>query len=351
MATEETPSMTESETTATRDSRRPVLLHSGVSGWVRGGGARRFVRSNGILVALLILVAVGALLSPFFLTTANLANVARQASIVGILGIGMTFVILTAGIDLSVGSTLGFVAIIFALAMRAEVAWPLAIAIALIAGMVPGALNGLGVTKGRLQPFVMTLGMLVIARGTAMTIADGKPISLGPVASEIGWIGNGAVFGVPVPVIIFVSIAAVSWFVLRFTTFGRQVYAVGDNLEAARLSGIPTGRVLFSVYVISGLCAAVAATIMVSRLTAGEPTQGIGYELDAIAIVVIGGTSLFGGEGGIGGTLVGAAIIAAIANLLNLLGVPIFTQQIAQGLIIVGAVLLERRTRLREEGR
>jgi ribose transport system permease protein len=150
--------------------------------------------------------------------------------------------------------------------------------------------------------------------------------------------------------LLFAGIAAASWFTLRWTPFGRQVYAVGDNPEAARLSGIPTDRVVFSAYVISGLCAAVAAMIVVSRLAAAEPTQGTGFELDAIAIVVIGGTSLFGGEGGVAGTVVGAAVVAAMNNLLNLLGVSPFSQQIVKGLIILGAVCLERRTRAGKEG-
>lgn len=316
-----------------------------------GGRHSRRLRSNGILLALIILIVVGAILSPNFLTASNLANVSRQGSIVGILGIGMTFVILTAGIDLSVGSILGLVAIGFATAMSAGLPWPLAIAVALLVGAGAGALNGLGITKGGLQPFIMTLGMLVIARGVTLTISDGKPIRAGDDASAIAWIGSGDILGVPVPLLLFVGLAIGSWFVLRWTAFGRQVYAVGDNPEAARLSGIPTGRVVFSVYVISGLCAAIAAMIVVSRLAAAEPTQGTGFELDAIAIVVIGGTSLFGGEGGIGGTVIGAAVVAAMNNLLNLLGVSPFSQQIVKGLIILGAVFLERRTRSREGGR
>jgi ribose/xylose/arabinose/galactoside ABC-type transport system permease subunit len=309
----------------------------------------RFIRGHGILVALLLLVIVGALLSPFFLTAANAANVARQASIIGILGVGMTFVILTAGIDLSVGSMLGFAAIVFAMTMSSGVAWPLALLAALLAGAGAGAVNGLGITRGRLQPFVMTLGMLVIARGVTMTISNGKPIPLGEAAAGVAWIGTGDVIGIPVPVLLFGLISLAAWFTLRYTTFGRQVYAVGDNLEAARLSGIATDRTIFSVYVISGLCAAVSALIVVSRLTAGEPSQGTGLELDAIAIVVIGGTSLFGGEGGIGGTVIGAAIVAAMNNLLNLLGVSPFSQQIVKGLIILGAVYLERRS-VKSEG-
>jgi ribose transport system permease protein len=196
----------------------------------------------------------------------------------------------------------------------------------------------------------MTLGMLVIARGVTMTIANGKPIALGEAAASVAWLGTGDILGVPVSVVLFGIIALVAWFTLKYTPFGRQVYAVGDNLEAARLSGIPTSRVIFSVYVISGLCAAISALIVVSRLTAGEPSQGTGFELDAIAIVVIGGTSLFGGEGGVGGTVIGAAIVAMMNNLLNLLGVSPFSQQIVKGLIILGAVYLERRS-VKSKGR
>lgn len=317
---------------------------------LRGSRTWHFIRGHGILVALLLLLVVGTVLSPFFLTANNAANVARQASIIGIIGVGMTFVILTAGIDLSVGSILGFAAIVFAGTAAAGVPWPFAIVLALLAGAGAGAINGLGVTKGRLQPFVMTLGMLVIARGVTMTIAAGKPISLGEAARGVAWLGTGDVVGVPVSVILFGIIALAAWFTLKYTPFGRQVYAVGDNLEAARLSGIPTNRVIFSVYVISGLCAAISALIVVSRLTAGEPSQGTGFELDAIAIVVIGGTSLFGGEGGVGGTVIGAAIVAMMNNLLNLLGVSPFSQQIVKGLIILGAVYLERRS-VKSKGR
>jgi ribose/xylose/arabinose/galactoside ABC-type transport system permease subunit len=311
----------------------------------------RVLRGNGILLALIVLVIVGTLLEPNFLAPGNIANVARQAAIVGILGVGMTFVILTAGIDLSVGSILGFAAITFATAISGGVPWPIAMVLAVAAGGLVGAINGLGITRGRLQPFVMTLGMLVIARGVTMTWSSGKPIPLGPTSAEVAWLGGGSVAGIPVSVIVLAILATVAWFVLRHTPFGRQVYAVGDNPEAARLSGINTNLVTFSVYVISGMCAAISALIVVSRLTAGEPSQGTGFELDAIAIVVIGGTSLFGGEGGVGGTLIGAAIVAAMNNLLNLLGVSPFSQQIVKGLIILGAVLLERRGAARLEGR
>jgi ribose transport system permease protein len=310
----------------------------------RDARARRLLRESGILGALILLMVVGAIISPHFLQPNNLFNVSRQMAIVGILGIGMTFVILTSGIDLSVGSIVGFVAVVTASLLRAGVPWYLAVPIGLLAGGAVGALNGFGITRGNLQPFIMTLGMLVIARGVTMTYSDGKPISIGTQAAEsFTWLGNGNFLGVPVPVYLLAFIALVAGIVLTYTPYGRQIYAVGDNEEAARLSGINTKFVTFSVYVISGVLAAVSALILVSRLTTGEPLQGTGFELDAIAIVVIGGTSLFGGEGGVRGTLIGAAIVAVLANLLNLVGVSPFSQQIVKGLIIIGAVLLERR--------
>lgn len=332
-----------SEATSPPEPIAPDRGQATRAGLRRSRRALRLLRDSGIFLALILLVVAGGLLSPHFLQPGNVLNVLRQVAIVGILGIGMTFVILTAGIDLSVGSIVGFVAIAAAAMMSSGIPWPLALPLSLIAGAAVGAVNGLGVTKGRLQPFIMTLGMLVIARGVTMTYSRGQPISLGEAGASFAWLGTGAWLGIPVPVWLLLTIAGLAGFTLRHTTFGRHVYAVGDNPEAARLSGINTNRVIFLVYVISGLCAAVSALIIVSRLTAGEPSQGTGFELDAIAIVVIGGTSLFGGEGGVLGTLVGAGIVAAMANLLNLLGVSPFSQQIVKGLIILGAVLLERR--------
>jgi ribose transport system permease protein len=310
-----------------------------------------FGRDAGGLIVLLVLFGALTLGSDEFLTGDNMANLARQVSVFGIIAVGQLLVILTAGIDLSVGSILGIVAIGYASILANGLPWPMAIVVALAFGAFVGAINGLGITRGGIQPFIMTLGMLVIARGVTLTYSDAKPIRVGEQASDIAWIGTGSFLGLPVPFLLFMGIALLAWLVLKYTTFGRHVYAVGDNLEAARLSGIATKRTIFSVYVISGLCAAVSALIIVARLGAAEATQGEGFELDAIAIVVIGGTSLFGGVGGIGGTVVGAGIIAVVNNLLNLLGVPPFSQRIAKGLIILGAVLLERRTRGQEEGR
>lgn len=313
---------------------------------------RRIMRESGILIALIILIIVGALISPHFLKTTNLINVIRQVAIAGVIGIGMTFVILTAGIDLSVGAIVGIVSVVSAGLMSNGVDGPIAVIAGLCAGGLFGAINGFGITKGKIQPFIMTLGMMVVARGVSMTMSEGQPISIREAVGDgFRWLGAGDMIGIPVPVWILLGIALVSSFILNYTTFGRQIYAVGDNVEAARLSGINVNRVIFGVYVISGVMAAVSALILVSRLTTGHPDQGTGFELDAIAIVVIGGTSLFGGEGGVRGTLIGAAIVAVLANLLNLVGVSPFTQQIVQGLIIIGAVLLERRTSALSERR
>ena len=318
------------------------------------GGAeprrRRFAipKVAGLVWVLVGLCVLAALLSPAFLNGANVTNVLRQVALFGIVSVGMTFVILTKGIDLSVGSILGVCAVTTAMLLTSG--WPVAAAIpaVLMLGMAMGAVNGLGITLGGVPPFIMTLGMMVMGRGLAMTIASGQPIGLGPTAADFMWLGRGNLLGLPVPVWIFAVVAAVSIYVLRYTAFGRQVYAVGSNVEAARLSGINVGLVTFSVYVISGFLASLTALIFVSRLTVGEPTAGTGIELEAIAITVIGGTSLFGGEGGILGTIIGAAILAVLANIMNLLGISPFTQQIVKGAIIVGAVLYEMLGRRRK---
>lgn len=320
--------------------------------WRGNQRVRRMFRESGVLGALILLIIVGALISPYFFRTGNLINVIRQIAINGIIGIGMTFVILTSGIDLSVGAIVGIVSVISAGMMREGLPLPIAIASGLFVGGFVGALNGFGITKGNLQPFIMTLGMMVIARGVSMTISEGQPISIrDAVGDNFDWLGAGDFLGIPMPVWLLLFIAILAGFTLTYTPFGRQIYAVGDNAEAARLSGINVNRVTFGVYVISGVLAAVSALILVSRLTTGHPDQGTGFELDAIAIVVIGGTSLFGGEGGVRGTLIGAAIVAVLANLLNLVGVSPFSQQIVKGLIIIGAVLLERRKAVLAERR
>lgn len=301
----------------------------------------QLAQSLGLLWVLIVLCGVAIYLSPSFVQMGNLLNVGRQVALFGIVSVGMTFVILTRGIDLSVGSIVGVVAVASAMMLASGTPIALTIAAALALGAVLGAVNGVGIAYFGMPPFIMTLGMLVIGRGIAMTLANGEPQSLGHAADAFHFLGGGFLLGIPVPIWIFAVIALVAFIVLRHTAYGRQVYAVGSNAEAARLAGMAVPRVLVSVYVISGLLSALTALIFVSRLTVGEPTAGTNLELEAISIVVIGGTSLFGGEGGVGGTVIGAAIIAVMANILNLLGISPFTQQIVKGAIILAAVGFE----------
>jgi ribose/xylose/arabinose/galactoside ABC-type transport system permease subunit len=299
------------------------------------------LRTSGLLWVLLAMCIVAALISPAFLNPFNIINVLRQIALFGIVSIGMTFVILTAGIDLSVGSIVAVTAVVAAIMLDVGTPIPVVIAAGLLIGTAIGAVNGAGITLGRIPAFIMTLGMMVMGRGLAMTISGGHPIHFREEAASFAWLGQGNLLGLPVPVWIFAAVAACAAFTLRFTAFGRNVYAVGSNPEAARLSGINVSLTIFFVYVISGFLSALTALIFVSRLTVGEPVAGVGLELEAIAITVIGGTSLFGGEGSVAGTILGAAIIAVLANILNLFGVSPFTQQIVKGAIIVAAVLFE----------
>jgi ribose transport system permease protein len=303
----------------------------------------RVIGRSGLVGVLVLLCVMASVISPNFLQVANVINVLRQMALYGIVSIGMTFVILTAGIDLSVGSTVGIVAVVVTQILNATALTPW---LALIAGIVTGAavgtMNGLGIALGRIPAFIMTLGIMVMGRGIAMTLANGEPISLSDsAAAAIGWIGSGFLLGVPIPVWAFALVSLLASLILRYSTYGRHVYAVGSNEEAARLSGIPILVIKASVYIISGILAAITAIVFVTRLSVAEPTAGTGLELEAIAISVIGGASLFGGEGTISGTILGAAILAVLANILNLAGVTPFTQQIVKGAIIVVAVFVE----------
>jgi ribose transport system permease protein len=299
-------------------------------------------RESGVLGVLIGLCIIASIISPSFLQHENLINILRQISIIGIISVGMTFVILTAGIDLSVGSIIGVVGVICADMLNKGMPIPAVMIIGLLLGAVMGAINGLGITMGKIPAFIMTLGMMVAGRGIAMTYSNGQPTSLGKAASKFHWLGSGDWLGIPVPIWIFLIIITLAAITLKYSTFGRNIFAIGDNREAARLSGINVGLVECAVYTLSGLLAGLTALVLISRLTVGDPTSGGGMELDAIAMVVIGGTSLFGGEGGVLGTIIGGAIIVVIGNILNLSGISPFTQQIVSGAIIICAVLLER---------
>jgi len=296
-------------------------------------------RQFGTLIGLAVLCAVLWILTPYFLTVSNLLNVAEQTSINAIVAVGMTFVILSAGIDLSVGSIVAFSGVILGIALRAGQPIAAAIAAALAVGAMCGLGNGLLVTLGGLPPFIVTLGTMSIARGAALLVTEGRPISGFTASFRV--LATGRAGFVPAPVIATAAVYLVAHVALTRTRFGRYVYAIGGNEEATRLSGVAVRFHKTMIYVVSGVMSAIAAVILTARLNSAQPIAGMMYELDAIAATVIGGTSLMGGEGTLGGTLVGALIMGVLRNGLNLLGVSSFLQQIVIGGVIVVAVLLD----------
>jgi len=296
-------------------------------------------RQIGTLSGLLSLCFVLWILSPYFLTVSNLLNIAEQTSIIAVVAAGMTFVIITAGIDLSVGSVLAFSGVVMASSLAAGRSIPLALAIGLSVGLVCGIGNGVLISVGRLPPFIATLGMMSIARGAALMFTQGRPIS--GFSETFRSIASTDVLGVPFPVIVMIGVYLVSHLVLARTKLGRYAYAIGGNETAAHLSGVNVRLYKTAVYGLSGMCSALAAVLLTARLNSAQPIAGIMYELDAIAAVVIGGTSLMGGEGTVAGTLIGALIIGVLRNGLNLLAVSSFIQQIVIGSVIVIAVLLD----------
>jgi len=253
--------------------------------------------------------------------------------------VGMTFVIVSGGIDLSVGSIVALSGVVLASALQAGWAVPAAIVAGLLVGALCGLLNGLLITRGRLPPFIATLGLMSVARGAALVYTDGRPIS--GFAAGFRWLATGRVLDVPMPVILTALVYAAAYFVLTRTRFGRYVYAIGGNEEATRLSGVAVRFHKTMVYVLSGAMSALAAVLLTARLNSAQPIAGMMYELDAIAATVIGGTSLLGGEGSLGGTLIGALIMGVLKNGLNLLGVSSFLQQIVIGVVIIGAVVID----------
>jgi ribose transport system permease protein len=301
---------------------------------------REWLARYGITLAFLVLVGALALLSPSFLTAGNLLNVLRQISVNALLAFGMTAVILGAGIDLSVGSTLALTGALAAGMAVAGVPPALAMLLALALGVLLGLFNGVFVAVAGLAPFIATLGGLTIFRGATLVYTDGRPITGVPDAFDA--LGNGVWLGVPAPVWVMLAFLALTHLLLRYTALGRAIYAVGGNEEAARLSGLPVVKVRLFTYAWSGLASAIAALVLTGRLNSAQPTAGQGFELDAIAAVVVGGTSLFGGRGGVLGTFVGAAIIGVLNNGMNLLDVSAFYQQIVKGGVILGALLVDR---------
>jgi ribose transport system permease protein len=304
--------------------------------------AKATLQKLGPLIALAIMSAVLATLSVDFITVGNLLNVLRQVSINALIAFGMTFVILLGGIDLSVGSVLALSGALMAGMMGGGMNPIAAFVVALAAGAAMGLLNGLMVTQGKVAPFIATLGTMTLYRGCNMVYTNGSPMT-GFHGDFMQMLGSGYVLGiVPVPVVVTLIVFGALWFVLTKTVFGRHVYAVGGNPEASKISGVKVGHVQLWVYSLSGLMAALAGAILTSRLNSAQPTAGAGYELDAIAAVVIGGTSLAGGRGWLIGTLIGAVLLGVLNNGLNLLGVSSFYQQVIKGIIILLAVLMDR---------
>ncbi|KAB1181492.1 ribose ABC transporter permease [Photobacterium damselae] len=299
------------------------------------------------LIALIFLIVVVSFLNPNFFTVDNILNILRQTSVNAIIAVGMTLVILTAGIDLSVGSVLALCGAFAATLIAMEVPVLIAVPTALLAGAILGAISGVIIAKGKVQAFIATLVTMTLLRGVTMVYTDGRPISTGftDVADSFAWFGTGYAMGIPVPIWLMVIVFAAAWYLLNHTRFGRYVYALGGNESATRLSGINVDRIKIGVYAICGFLSALAGIIITSRLSSAQPTAGMGYELDAIAAVVLGGTSLAGGKGRIMGTLIGALIIGFLNNALNLLDVSSYYQMIAKAVVILLAVLVDNKNK------
>ena len=301
-----------------------------------------YLSKYGIFIALIVICIMLSIATPYFFTTQNIIIVLRQVSINGILAIGVTFVIIAGGIDLSLGSVLALTGVVAAsFAHPGTYALVVPVMLGILTGVIIGAINGLTITLGKVAPFIVTLGMMTIARGLALVWSDGRPVT--NLSPAFNYIGGGDLLRIPVPILLFVLVIIVSAVILNYTRIGRYIYAVGGNENAARASGIRVSGVkLFAYMMCSGL-AGLAGIILASRITTGQPNAGIAYELDAIAAVVIGGTSLLGGRGSIAGTVIGVLIIGVINNGLDLLNVTSYYQQIIKGVIIVCAVLLDRK--------
>lgn len=307
----------------------------------RSTTVKHFVGDYGILLIFAACLVFLSISAENFLTVDNIVNVVRQSSIIGIIALGMTFVMITAGIDLSVGSVVALAGMVFAMhAPSTGSAFWFPLVAGLGVGLLVGFLSAALVVWGKILPFLATLATMAIARTAALVITDGQVES--GLSGPAEWIGAGEIGPIPAPVVLFVIAALVCEFVLSRTKFGAHVYAVGGNEESAQKVGISVNRVLFSVYLIGGVLAALGGLVLTARLNGAAPTAGTGYELQVIAAVVIGGTSLFGGVGTIRGTVVGVLLLGVVMNGMNLLGVSAYYQQGVQGVILAFAVLLNR---------
>ena len=306
----------------------------------RSENRREFLQRYGLILSFLLLCLVLTIFSDRFFTVDNMFNILRQSTINGIIAVGMTLVILTAGIDLSVGSILALSSVMAASMLQSGMPVPLAILFGLGIGAACGLTNGLIITRASVPPFVTTLGMMTIARGLALVFTGGKPITGLP--ETFRFIGTGSVGPIPTPIIIAALAFIIGFIMLTRTSLGQFIYAIGNNPVAARYAGISVSLNITLVYVFSGLLSALAGLILIARLGSAQPTAGLGFEFDAIAAVVVGGTSFAGGQGGLGGTLIGVLIIAVLNNGLNLLNISSFYQPVVSGIVIALALLLHR---------
>ncbi|MGH2083291.1 ABC transporter permease [Aerococcus urinaeequi] len=297
----------------------------------------------GPLLALIVLIIFFSILSPSFLSLTNLMNLLPQVSTNALIAFGMTFVIITGGIDLSVGSTLALSSAIMAGMIVNGIDPLIAMTVSLIAGFILGAVNGLLITKGKLVPFIATLATMTIYRGATLVLTNGKPITGLDETFTFQFMGRGYFFGIPFPIVITLVVFALLFVLLHKMIFGRKTFAIGGNENASFIAGFKSNKIKIFVYSISGDLASLAGIILTSRLNSAQPTAGESYEMDAIASVVLGGTNMSGGKGRIFGTLIGALIIGTLNNGLNLLGVSTFYQQIVKGIVIIIAVLIDRR--------
>ena len=295
------------------------------------------------VIALIILMAVITIINSNFLTANNLLNLLLQVTSNALIAFGMTFVILTGGIDLSVGSILALSSALTAGLLGSGMPVTLAILISLILGCILGMMNGLLISYGKLAPFIVTLATMTIFRGATLVYTNGNPITKGLSDTFLfQFLGQGYIVGIPFPVIIMFIVFIVLYVLLHKTAFGKSVYAIGGNEKAAYISGVKLNKVKIIIYSISGIMASISGLIITSRLSSAQPTAGASYEMDAIAAVVLGGTSLSGGKGRILGTLIGALIIGVLNNGLNIIGVSAFGQQVVKGVVILIAVLIDR---------
>lgn len=304
------------------------------------------LRSFALVFVIIAIAIIMSFASPVFMTSKNIINIIRQISINGIIAVGMTFVILTGGIDLSVGSVVAITSVICGSLLEKGTNWMIACLAAIAISLIFGAFNGVMIAYAGFQPFIATLATVTMGGGIALAYSDGKPYTIKNEAFLA--IGQGYVGAIPIPIILLVIVVAIGLIILKTTTFGRYVFAIGGNKSAAKLSGVRTKRVELMVYVISALCASIVGLILSARISSGQPTAGLGYELDAIAATAIGGSSMSGGVGSLTGTVFGFIILGLMTNSMNLLNINSFYQQIIKGILIILAVFLDMTSKRRK---